>query len=163
MPAKVRIPFILRYQQEIPYSEIGQKLALSSQRVRKRVQQARTILKKQLNQYFSELDSSSPSATYQNFVLKGERRTELFLIEELSIKSQEYWENDFPTGEVQFDKELIKIALEKLASESITTYTGKTPITSGCDLESIDYKITATCLEALSPLWYSSPSCLRWR
>ncbi len=104
LPAKVRLPFILWYEQEMSYSEIAQQLALSPEKVRKRVQQARTILKKQLNKYFSELDGSFPSATCC-----------------------------------------------------------KTPITAGCTPDSIDYRVTATCLESLSPTWYSSPSYLRWR
>lgn len=144
LPAKVRIPFILRYQQEISYSEIAQQLALSCEKVRKRVQQARTILKKQLNWYFLELDSSSSLAICQNPPLKKER-------------------GGWGEEEGQLGNEFIKLALDKFASQSITTSTGKTPITSGCDLESIDYKVTTTCREALSTTWYSSLSSLRWR
>ena len=151
LPTKVRIPFILWYEQEMSYSEIAQQLALSHEKVRKRVQQARTILKKQLSKYFCELDRSSPSATYWNSPLKKE------------VRSQEYQESDLAVGEGQLSHEFMKLALEKFVSEPIKTSGGKTPITSGCDLESIDYKVTATCLEILSRTWYSSPSCLRWR
>ncbi|MGB7441394.1 MAG: sigma-70 family RNA polymerase sigma factor [Coleofasciculaceae cyanobacterium] len=151
LPTKVRIPFILWYEQEMSYSEIAQQLALSHEKVRKRVQQARTILKKQLSKYFCQLDSSSPSATYWNSPLKKE------------VRSKEYQESDLAMGEGQLDREFMKLALEKFVSEPIRTSGCKTPVTSGCDLESIDYKVTATCLEILSRTWYSSPSCLRWR
>jgi RNA polymerase sigma-70 factor (ECF subfamily) len=58
LPAKLRSPFILRYYQEMSYPDIAQQLALSNDNVRKRVQQARTILQQQLNKYFSGLDDS---------------------------------------------------------------------------------------------------------
>ncbi len=53
LPAKLRDPFILRYCQEKPYSEIAQHLAISSESARKRVERARKILQKQLKEYFS--------------------------------------------------------------------------------------------------------------
>lgn len=56
LPTKLRTPFILRYYQEMSYPDIAQQLALSNDNVRKRVQQARTILQQQLNKYFSGLD-----------------------------------------------------------------------------------------------------------
>ncbi len=59
LPANLRTPFILRYYQEMSYSEIAQKLACSSDQVRKQVYQARTTLQKQLHKYFSGWDDSS--------------------------------------------------------------------------------------------------------
>lgn len=58
LPIKLRIPFILRYEQEMSYQDIAQQLALSNDNVRKRVQQAREILQKQLNKYLSGVDGS---------------------------------------------------------------------------------------------------------
>ncbi|NEP11664.1 MAG: RNA polymerase sigma factor [Symploca sp. SIO2C1] len=127
LPAKVRIPFILWCEEEMSYSDIAKQLALPKEKVRKRVQQGRTLLKKQLQEYFSELDDSSCA------------------------------------GEEQFNYEFIKLAWEKLLSEPITTSGCKTQINTKCTSESIDYKVTTTCLEVLSHQWYSSHSCLGWR
>lgn len=151
LPANVRIPFILRYYQEMSYSDIAQQLAISNDNARKRVQQARTILQKQLNKYFSGLDDSSFSATDLNPPLKR------------GVMSQESSESDFSLGTRQFCHKAMKPVLEKVVSEQITASGCKTPIAARCTPESIDYKVTATCLEALSHTWYSSPSCLRWR
>lgn len=56
LPAQLRTPLILRYYQAMSYQDIAQKLALSSDNARKRVQKARAILQQQLNPYFSGLD-----------------------------------------------------------------------------------------------------------
>lgn len=75
LPANLRIAFILRYYQEMSYSDIAQQLAISNDNARKRVQQARTILKKKLNKYFSGLDNFSVLAIGLNSPLKrGVRR-----------------------------------------------------------------------------------------
>lgn len=59
LPMKLRVPFILRYEQEMSYQDIAQQLALSHDNVRKRVQQARGILQKQLHKYLSGVDDSA--------------------------------------------------------------------------------------------------------
>ena len=58
LPIKLRVPFILRYEQEMSYQDIAQQLALSNNNVRKRIQQAREILQKQLNKYLSGVGGS---------------------------------------------------------------------------------------------------------
>jgi len=151
LPANVRIPFMLRYDREMSYSDIAQQLASSNDSVRKRVQQARAILKTQLNKYFSELDNSSRSNTDLNYCFKK------------GVTSQESWNRDFSLGGQELSHEAMKSAREELVSERIATSDCKTPITAGCTPESIDYKVAATCLEVLSHTWYRSPSCLRWR
>ena len=45
LPNRLREPFALRFFQEMPYVEIAQRLTLSNETVRKRIQQARDILK----------------------------------------------------------------------------------------------------------------------
>lgn len=57
LPARLRQPFILRFEQEKSYQEIAEQLALSHHNVRKRIQQAREILQKHLRKYFAGLDS----------------------------------------------------------------------------------------------------------
>ncbi len=48
LPSPLRKPFILRFIQEMPYSEIAEQLILSTDNARKRVQLARAILRRQL-------------------------------------------------------------------------------------------------------------------
>ncbi|MEH2463562.1 RNA polymerase sigma factor [Nostoc sp.] len=65
LPTRLREPFILRYCQEKSYRDIAKQLALCEDNVYKRVQQARTILQKQLSKYLAgeddtSLDSFSP-------------------------------------------------------------------------------------------------------
>jgi RNA polymerase sigma-70 factor (ECF subfamily) len=153
LPTKVRIPFILRYDEEMSYSEIAAKLAFSSEKVRKLIQQARVILRKQLNKYFSDRDNSSP------------------LFETPSAPCL-----DPPSGPLKkggtiggdFALPLVRgvggvCALKKPESEQTTAFDCEMPITARSTPESINYKVTATCLEVLSHAWYSSPSCLGWR
>ncbi len=65
LPPKLREPFILRFYREMPYSDIAQQLALSNANVRKRIQQAREVLQKRLNQYLSGLDDSPPLSGFE--------------------------------------------------------------------------------------------------
>ncbi|MGH9822353.1 MAG: sigma-70 family RNA polymerase sigma factor [Blastocatellia bacterium] len=53
LPSTLRDPFLLRLKDELPCLEIGAKLELSCENVRKRLQLARGILKDQLQQYAS--------------------------------------------------------------------------------------------------------------
>ncbi|NET04642.1 MAG: RNA polymerase sigma factor [Symploca sp. SIO2B6] len=174
LPARVRIPFLLRYDQEISYSEIAQKLTLSQEKVRKRVQQARTILRKELNKYFSDFHDSSVVSTCQNHPWKKERgkkergkeeegERKLSIKTQFSINIQEYRKNDSTLVKGQLSNEFMKLSWKKLLSKEIMTSGEETTITAGAVPASIDYKVTATCLEALSCAWYNSPSCLRWR
>ncbi|MBD2302049.1 MULTISPECIES: RNA polymerase sigma factor [Nostocales] len=66
LPDRLRHPFILHCCQEKSYQDIAQLLALSQENVRKRIQQARKILQKQLKNYLAgedktSFDSLSPS------------------------------------------------------------------------------------------------------
>ncbi|MBD2562721.1 MULTISPECIES: RNA polymerase sigma factor [Nostoc] len=59
LPPRLRDPFILRYCKDKPYKDIANQLVLSEENVYKRVQQARTILRKQLNKYLAGEDDTS--------------------------------------------------------------------------------------------------------
>ncbi|MGH2413335.1 MAG: RNA polymerase sigma factor [Microcystaceae cyanobacterium] len=109
LPSKLRKPFILRFEQEMSYPEIAKQLTLSQENVRKRIQQAREILQKQLNQYFSGL-------------------------------------GDFSLDTPQSDE---------LA-------TANAQVTRECIVQSIDYRIIASCLETLPSTWYSLSNPLGW-
>ena len=49
LPERLREPFALRFFQEMAYVDIADRLILSNENVRKRIQQARDILKQRLN------------------------------------------------------------------------------------------------------------------
>jgi RNA polymerase sigma-70 factor (ECF subfamily) len=51
LPKRLREPFVLRFFQEMDYREIAECLILSTDNVRKRIQQARDILREQLNRF----------------------------------------------------------------------------------------------------------------
>jgi RNA polymerase sigma factor (sigma-70 family) len=51
LPLRLREPFVLRFFQEMDYREIADCLILSTDNVRKRIQQARDILREQLNRF----------------------------------------------------------------------------------------------------------------
>ena len=59
LPPRLRDPFILRYCQEKSYRHIANQLVISEENVYKRVQQARSILQKQLNKYLAGEDDTS--------------------------------------------------------------------------------------------------------
>lgn len=59
LPTRLRQPFILRHCQEKSYRDIAKELALSEDNIYKRVQQARTILQKQLSKYLAGEDDFS--------------------------------------------------------------------------------------------------------
>ena len=59
LPRRLRDPFILRYCQEKSYRHIANQLVISEENVYKRVQQARSILQKQLNKYLAGEDDTS--------------------------------------------------------------------------------------------------------
>ena len=92
LPPQLQEPFILRFYQEMSYPEIAQQLALSQDNVYKRIQQAREILQKRLNNYFYGLDeyfldysSLEEDYTYQ----REESRQESFLSEETMLSNSE--------------------------------------------------------------------------
>lgn len=59
LPQRLRQPFILRFLKETSYRDIAHQLLISEANARKRVQQARSILRKQLKQYLSGLSKKS--------------------------------------------------------------------------------------------------------
>jgi RNA polymerase sigma factor (sigma-70 family) len=59
LPTRLREPFVLRFFQELSYDDIADKLTLSAENVRKRIQQARDILKDRLRRDCSARQSSS--------------------------------------------------------------------------------------------------------
>lgn len=134
LPNRLHTPFILRYYQEMSYQEIAQQLALSNENVRKRVQQARTILKKRLYHYFSGLDDAQSLASCLN---------------------PHPWKP-------QLGQEIVTPILEEPASEQAKSSNCKTSVSVGCTPKSIDYKVTTSCLEVLPHTWYSSLNSLGW-
>lgn len=58
LPPRLQEPFKLHCYQQMPYKEIAVQLGISENNVYKRTQQARQILQKHLNKYFSGLDNS---------------------------------------------------------------------------------------------------------
>jgi RNA polymerase sigma-70 factor (ECF subfamily) len=53
LPARLREPFVLRVLQETPYREIAERLTLTGDNTRKRVQQARAIVRECLRCYLA--------------------------------------------------------------------------------------------------------------
>ncbi|MGI2909285.1 RNA polymerase sigma factor [Tolypothrix sp. VBCCA 56010] len=64
LPSKLRETFILHFKEELSYKEIAEKLNISYDNVRKRVSQARAILKQQYNQDFVGEDRKSNVETF---------------------------------------------------------------------------------------------------
>ena len=59
LPPRLREPFVLRFFQEMTYDDIANKLTLSAENVRKRIQQARDILKDRLRRDCTARQSSA--------------------------------------------------------------------------------------------------------
>ncbi|MBS0015775.1 MAG: sigma-70 family RNA polymerase sigma factor [Arthrospira sp. SH-MAG29] len=56
LPERLRIPFILRYDRELSYPDIVEKLGISRDNAYKRIQQARDILAQKVRSYLSGVD-----------------------------------------------------------------------------------------------------------
>ena len=54
LPIRLSLPFLMRFEEEMSYTEIAQKLNISRDNVYKRISQARAILKPQMIDYCSE-------------------------------------------------------------------------------------------------------------
>jgi len=63
LPERLREAFVLRFVEEKSYREIAEQLAITYDNVRKRIQQARVILQKQLNGYVSGEDGAVVGAS----------------------------------------------------------------------------------------------------
>ncbi|WP_013320772.1 RNA polymerase sigma factor [Gloeothece verrucosa] len=96
LPDKLRHPFILHCYYEKSYQDIAKQLALSEENTRKRIQKARSILKKQLKKYLAGEDNTalhtfSPSS-------KDIPKGETFQSDETVIS---HWESSIPTKSKQ--------------------------------------------------------------
>lgn len=67
LPSKLRQPFLLRFIQEMSYVDISAQLNLSSDNTRKRIQQAKTILRTKLAKYRSSNGDIAKDNSYQDF------------------------------------------------------------------------------------------------
>ena len=136
LPPKLRETFILYCYWEMPYTDIAQHLAISNPNVRKRIQKARELLQKQLTPYLSGLENSPRlNSSLSSFEIPPPP--------------------PFKRGEL---KEELKSDQSKSAlSDSHTS------ISAGCIPQSINYKVTATCLVSLQHPWYNLPSLQGWR
>lgn len=59
LPERLHSPFVLHFIREKSYQDIAQQLAISYDNVRKRISQARAILRKQLNGYLGGVDNAT--------------------------------------------------------------------------------------------------------
>ncbi|MBW4506273.1 MAG: RNA polymerase sigma factor [Scytonematopsis contorta HA4267-MV1] len=170
LPDRLRHPFILHYCQEKSYKNIAKQLALSEENVRKRIQQARNILKKQLNKYLAGEDNTCIDSLFP-YLKKA-----IPMVEE--VQSQDlHTDYIFPSLQREVDVSATfgshSVAISKscfLATECVSPESDETvicnwesPITTNSNSEEINYKVTVICLETLSPPWYSSANSLGWR
>lgn len=66
LPLRLREPFMLRFFYDVAYPEIAEQLALSPGNVRKRIQQARVLLRKQLRPHLAATPGGSGRISYWN-------------------------------------------------------------------------------------------------
>lgn len=156
LPSRLRNPFILRYCHQIAYQDIAQKLALSLNNVYKRIQQAREILQKRLSRYLSGLDDglldSSESSQKGDVASIGDDFATGVVPPCLPRQDG----GAIPYGIASLDAgELPLQSDETIASDSIA------PIPQNIG-ETINYQVTAICLETLHSGWYPSLSPLGW-
>jgi len=153
LPPRLRNPFILRYCHQIAYQDIAQQLALSLNNVYKRIQQARNILQKRLSRYLSGLDDalldSSESSKKGDVALRSDDFAAGVVPQCLPRQNCGAIAGGAIAGglPLQFD--------ETIASDSIA------PMTENIG-ETINYQVTAICLETLHSGWYRSLSPLGW-
>ncbi len=132
LPPRLRDTWNLFYYHQMSHSEIAQKLMLSKHNVYKRIQQGRIILQKQLNKYFSGVNSS--------FNL---RQIAPVLNQQSEISNSR--------------KQNCSQRLSAIDNDCATKTTAK-PTLSDCPIpvltespkEIINYQVTALCLEQLS-------------
>jgi RNA polymerase sigma factor (sigma-70 family) len=75
LPQRLREPFVLRFFQEMDYREIAEYLILSTDNVRKRIQQARDILREQLNRFLQGSVGHHPRRGRKRSSAAEERRS----------------------------------------------------------------------------------------
>jgi len=158
LPSRLRNPFILRYCHQIAYQDIAQKLALSLDNVYKRIQQAREILQKRLSRYLSGLDDglldSSESSQKGDVALRKDDFAVGVVPECLPPQDCGAIAGGAATGGAIAGRLPLQ-SDETIASDSIA------PMTENIG-ETINYQVTAICLETLHSGWYPSLSPLGW-
>lgn len=89
LPDRLRHPLILHCCQEKSYSDIAKQLALSEENIRKRIQEARKILQKQLKKYLAGEDNTAfDSLSPLNTVIPiGEK-----------LESEQIWNHDWESS-----------------------------------------------------------------
>ncbi|MEG3919611.1 sigma-70 family RNA polymerase sigma factor [Microcoleus sp. T3_A4] len=178
LPSRLRNPFILRYCHQIAYQDIAQQLALSLNNVYKRIQQARDILQKRLSRYLSGLDDalldSSESSKKGDVASMGDEFTVGVVPPCLprqdcgaatagtatagAIAAGTATAGAIAAGTATAGATTGGLPLqfnETIASDSIA------PIPQNIG-ETINYQVTAICLETLHSGWYPSLSPLGW-
>lgn len=72
LPPNLRAPFVMRFCREMSYADIAQHLNVSNSNARKRIQQARSRLQKQLAPYIESARCPSQKSRHSKFT-KGDR------------------------------------------------------------------------------------------
>ncbi|MBE9035846.1 RNA polymerase sigma factor [aff. Roholtiella sp. LEGE 12411] len=134
LPDRLRHPFILYCCQDKSYQDVAKQLALSEDNVRKRIQEARKILQKQLKKYLAGEDN-----TYIDSLSPSLKKV---------IPIVEEFQSDETLRQAQYGAVIGNL------ESSIPTKNKH---------EEINYKVTVICLETLPLSWYSSPNSLGWR
>ena len=153
LPPRLRAPFMLRFCQENSYPAIAKQLGLSENNIRKRIQQARAIMQQQLSQYLSGSDNSAELLKEIALDYGDNSAPVLGAIGgDFSVDSSPPWARGvegYLSPEPQYDKPAT-FDSEKLGNQ-------------GCIMERINYKVTASCLEALPHTWSALMGSLGWR
>ena len=161
LPSRLRNPFILRYCHQIAYQDIAQQLALSLNNVYKRIQQARDILQKHLSRYLSGLDDalldSSESSKKRDVAFSSDDFVAGVVPQ--CLPRQDCGAIPYgiasPRVEGPIAGGLPLQSDETIAPDSIATMSDNIG-------ETINYQVTAICLETLHSGWYRSLSPLGW-
>ncbi|MEG4396688.1 RNA polymerase sigma factor [Microcoleus sp. BROC3] len=161
LPSRLRNPFILRYCHQIAYQDIAQKLALSLNNVYKRIQQAREILQKRLSRYLSGVDDALLDSSESS--QKGD----------VAFSSDDFAAGVVPQCLPRQDCGAIPYGIASLHAGGAIA--GRLPLQSDETIasdsiapipqnigETINYQVTAICLETLHSGWYPSLSPLGW-
>ncbi|MEG4167378.1 MULTISPECIES: sigma-70 family RNA polymerase sigma factor [unclassified Microcoleus] len=185
LPSRLRNPFILRYCHQIAYQDIAQQLALSLNNVYKRIQQARDILQKRLSRYLSGLDDalldSSESSKKGDVAVASIADDFAVGVVPPCLPRQDSGAASVGTATVgtatvgATTAGAATVGTASVGAASVGTATAGA-IAGGLPLqfdetiapmtenigETINYQVTAICLETLLSGWYPSLSPLGW-
>ena len=154
LSARLRTPFILRYYHQVSYQDIARKLAISIDNVYKRIQQARDILQQRLRQYLAGVDDSPLSSPAQKDcrqkqgVMEKTRKTKKAFPDNLQCLTPPNTQGISVVESCPSDETMIPDA--------------QAAMTGGCMGETINYYVTASCLETQHYGWNRSHSPLGW-